>query len=124
MNNPIIGLIVIINYALAGQAIAAEEWQASALSRETINKVQSETVEYHRCLGGEISQMRNTQLDSRDATSLILKKCENKLIPIKETFLSENVEVATVNRFLMRKRHQAVRKVLQAMMFAQSQRTP
>ena len=124
MNNHLFGLIVFINCVVAGQAIAEEEWQASALSSESISKIQSETVEYHRCLGGEVSQMHDTQLDSRDATSLILKKCESKLIPIRAIFLSENVEVAAIDRFLMRKRHQAVRKVLQAMMFAESQRTP
>ncbi len=124
MNKFFFGLLALTVCILASQAMATEEWQASTLSDETIRKVQTETTEYHRCLGVEVSQFQKTQLDSRDATSLILKKCELKLLPIRDAFLAEKVEVAAIDHFLMRKRHQAVRKVLQAMMFAESQRAP
>ena len=122
MNHYLIRLILVIGCVSNLQA--EEQWQASTLSAETINKIQSETAEYHRCLGGEIKQFQQKRMDSRDAANLILKRCESKLLPIRETFLAENVEVAAANRYLKRKRHQAARKVLQTMMFAESQRAP
>ncbi len=124
MNHHLIRLILVIGCVSASNLQAEEQWQASTLSDETISKIKSETAEYHRCLGGEIKQFQQKRMDSRDAANLILKRCESKLLPIRETFLAENVEVAAVDRYLTRKRHQAARKVLQTMMFAASQRAP
>ncbi len=122
MNHFLIGLILVIG--CAGGLQAEEQWQASTLSAETIRKIQSETAKYHHCLGGEVKQFQQKRMDSRDAANLILKRCEAKLLPIRETFLAQNVEIAAVDRYLKRKRHQAARKVLQTMMFAESQRAP
>jgi len=124
MNHYLIGLILIVGFASATSLCAEEQWQTSTLSDEIIRKIQSETAEYHRCLGSEVKQFQQKRMDSRNAANLILKSCESKLLPIRETFLAQNVELAAANRYLMRKRHQAARKVLQSMMFAASQRAP
>ena len=124
MKHRLVALILVIGCTSSSHLRAEEKWQASTLSDKTISKIQSETAEYHRCLGSEIKRFQLKQMDSRDAASLILKHCESKLAPIREAFIAENVAVAATNRYLMRKRHQAARKVLKAMMFAEAQRNP
>ena len=74
------------------------------------------------CLENEINAFRQVRMDSRDATSIILKKCEFELTPIRTALLAEQVPPAIADRLLRKRRNQAVRKVLQRMMFAESRR--
>ena len=114
----VLGLMI----APSGSAISAQTWQATTLSSATIEKTRVATQAYHACLDKEINAFRQTPMDSRDATSIILKKCEFELTPIRTALLAEQVPPKIADRLLRKRRNQAVRKVLQLMMFAESQR--
>ena len=103
---------------------AEEEWAASAFSEATIAKINQETAVYHRCLSDQLATFRINNADSRDATNLLLKKCEAQLVPVRDTLIATNVAPAIADRYLLRKRHQAARKVLQLVMYAESQQRP
>lgn len=122
MKNPLIALLIISGSSLPIPLLAEEQWQASTLSAESIHKIQTKTEAYHQCLHKEVSGFPLSAVDSRDATNAILKKCEPRLIPIRELLLLENVTPRVANRYLLSKRHQAARNVLKSMMYAESQR--
>jgi hypothetical protein len=102
-------------------AEAEDEWNPSTVSDRTIEVVQRQTLVYHQCLDRQIRTFDHPDFDSRNASNWILKQCENQLDPIRSALLEEHVPLAIANRYLLRKRHQAARQVLQAMMFAESQ---
>ena len=113
------GLLIVA----AGPALSAPKtWQPTTLAPQTIEKTRTATQAYHVCLSNEIKSLQHARLDSRDATNVILKKCESELTPIRDALLAEQVPPKIADRFLFRKRNQAVRKLLQLMMFAESQR--
>jgi hypothetical protein len=105
-----------------GSATSAEKWQPTTLSPATIEKTRVATQAYHVCLDKEISALRQIPMDSRDATNIILKKCESELTPIRTALLAEQVPPKIADRLLRKRRNQALRKVFQLMMFAESQR--
>lgn len=100
---------------------AEEEWTPSILPDQTIQTIQKQTQIYHQCLERHITTFNIKGIDSRDASNWILKQCENKLNPIRTALLDQKVPLAIANRYLIKKRHQAARKVLKYMMFAKSQ---
>ncbi len=114
----VLGLLIVPT----GSAISAKTWQPTTLSSETIEKTRVATQAYHVCLDNEINAFRQVRLDSRHATNIILKKCEFELTPIRTALLAEQVPTKIADRLLRRRRNQAVRKVLQSMMFAESRR--
>jgi len=59
-------------------------------------------------------------VDPRNAANWVLKQCEAKLKPIGEALIAEKVPIEVTDRFILRKRHQAARKVLQMMMYAEA----
>ena len=105
-----------------GLAVSAQTWQPTTLSSATIEKTRVATLAYHVCLDKEINAFRQIPMDSRDATNIILKKCESKLMPIRMALLAEQVPPKIADRLLRKRRNQALRKVFQLMMFAESQR--
>ena len=104
-----------------GVLSANERWNPSILSEQTIQKINQQTKVYHQCLDRQITTFNLKGIDSRDASNWILKQCENQLDPIRAALLNEKVPVEIANRYLLKKKHQAARKVLRFMMFAKSQ---
>ncbi len=97
-----------------------DQWQNSQLSSATIKAAQAATHQYHLCLDHEIQHIPLVGKDSRAVTDLLLKKCEPALEPIRTAFEKENVLPVVTNRYLRRKRTQAARNVLHAVMVGQS----
>lgn len=114
-------LIVMLCLGYQSRVRAEEEWNPSTLSDRTIEAIQQQTLVYQRCLERTMSTFSGTEFDSRHASNWVLKQCENQLDPIRNALLEEEVPVEIANRYLLRKRHQAARQVLQTMMFAESQ---
>ncbi|RUM53458.1 MAG: hypothetical protein DSY87_03430 [Methylococcus sp.] len=105
---------------LAGTARAQTQWIPSELSDPTIEKIKQQSIVYHQCLEGKIAGFNLVGTDSRDAANIILKKCEAELREIRTLLTNANVPAPGADRYLLRKRHQAARKVLQYMMYAKS----
>lgn len=101
-------------------AQAEDEWQASSLSPATIEKLNSATLTYHQCLNKQVLAFNAPGTDSRDATNWVMKQCEAELGPMHAALAEEKVPAPVIERYQRRKRNQAVRKVLQAMMYAES----
>ena len=101
--------------------MAGDQWQDSQLSPAAIETAQAATHRYHLCLDKEIKDIALAGKDSRAVTDLVLKKCEPALAPIRSAFEKENVLPVITNRYLRRKRTQAARNVLHAVMLAQNE---
>ncbi len=92
------------------------QWQSSALSEETIQTARLASTDYFSCIEHELIQFRYQGGDSRYETGKLLKRCENRLIPIQTAFAKEKVDDAIIRRYLRRKRTQAARQVLRIIM--------
>ncbi|MCI0654129.1 MAG: hypothetical protein L0Y39_06590 [Methylococcaceae bacterium] len=118
-------LSIVLVSALCRTTVRAEDqWNPSALSDRTIEAIQRQTSVYHQCLERQLRTFDHNGFESRSASSWILKQCENQLDPIRKALLEEKVPIEVANRYLLRKRHQAARQVLQTLMFAESQQQP
>jgi hypothetical protein len=105
---------------LAGTALAQTQWTPSELSDLTIEKIKQQSIVYYQCLEGEIAGFKLAGNDSRDAANIILRNCEPELREIRAALMNAHVPAPGADRYLLRKRHQAARKVLQHMMYAKS----
>ncbi len=109
---------------LAGHEFAVgevQQWDSSRLTDQTIEAIQQQTLNYHRCLDRQMAAFNQKDFDSRTASNSVLKQCEDQLDPIRSSLLNEHVPIEIANRYLLRKRHEAARQVLKFMMFAESQ---
>ncbi|QFY42934.1 hypothetical protein F6R98_10185 [Candidatus Methylospira mobilis] len=111
-----------------GQAVAenkadaatADSWSESTLSEKTQQQIQTEALNYQKCLNQQLMAGFPTETDPRAVTDTILRRCEEQLIPIKKTFDAEKVPDEISNRYLRQKRTQGARNVLKFVMSAQA----
>lgn len=120
MSKPLLVSFFVLLAAWNDAVSANEQWNRSILSDQTIQKINQQTTVYHQCLDRHIATFNLKSIDSRDASNWILKQCENRLDAIRTALLDEKVPVEIANRYLLKKRHQAARKVLKFMMFSKS----
>ncbi|MGH8547540.1 MAG: hypothetical protein ACRERU_02845 [Methylococcales bacterium] len=113
--------IVLLSAVYQTTVQADDQWNPSTLSDWTIEAIQQQTLVYHQCLDRQVAAFNQRNFDSRKASNWILKQCENRLDPIRSALLAEKVPIEIANRYLLRKRHQAARQILEIMMFAESQ---
>jgi hypothetical protein len=99
----------------------ANAWQPSALSENTIAKVTQASHEYFACIQEELGRYRHQSGDPRYATQSLLKRCEERLIPIRSAFAAEGVDPSITSRYLKRKRTQAARYALEAILELEAQ---
>jgi hypothetical protein len=115
----------LLSAALLGLAHPAaradgETWEPSTLSPATIDKVQASLKVYQQCANDETRAHLNDKMDSRKVTDLILKNCEDRLIPIKAAFDAEKVPDAISERYLRSKRSWAGQQILRVVMANQA----
>lgn len=91
-------------------------WQASALSEQTIVQATQAGREYFTCIQEELIRYRYQGGDSRYETQSLLRRCEDRLVPIRSAFAAEGVDSRITERYLKRKRTQAARHVLEVIM--------
>ncbi len=116
--------IIVYLLALSGCAhspTTANAWQPSALSETTIAQVTQASRDYFACIQEELSRYRHQSGDPRYATQSLLKRCEVRLNPIRSAFAAEGVDPSTTSRYLKRKRTQAARYALEAIMELEAQ---
>lgn len=99
-----------------------EEWKGTALSEETIKKIQLSQVEYKKCVGTEMQKEGYAKIESRSATDAIIKQCETVLSKMRETYVEAKVPEAIADRHLKKMRITITRRVLKQLMFAEAAR--
>ncbi len=100
----------------------AEQWHSTTLSDTTIKNIQGAKYRYLHCIGRETEKHLAGNMDSRAATDLILKQCEQPLANIREVFKQEKVPDGIADRYLKKTRTQTARKVLEQMMYSAASR--
>lgn len=113
-------LVVLAGCAGAPQTLNTHSWQASALSEQTIIQATQASQEYFACIQEELARYRYQGGDSRYETQSLLRRCEARLTPIRSAFAAEGVDPHITERYLKRKRTQAARHVLEAIMGAEA----
>lgn len=109
-------LVVIAGCAGAPQTLNTQSWQASTLSEQTIVQATQAGQEYFSCIQKELTRYRYQGGDSRYETQSLLRRCEDRLTPIRSAFAAEGVDPRITERYLRRKRTQAARYVLETIM--------
>jgi len=114
------GVFVLV---LTGLLIAAcqsapvkSDWQPSTLREETIAKANSAVRNYHQCLNDETLALADDPADPRAIADLILKRCEDKMMPIKAAFDAEQVPASITERYMRKTRSQGAQSVLRYVM--------
>jgi len=97
-------------------------WKESTLSPETIAKANAAVLDYRQCLARETSAKAGGKGDSRSIANTILKACEDRLLPIKAAYDTEQVPAALSERYMRKTRSQGVQSVMLAVQAAQAQR--
>ena len=100
----------------------SQSWESTTLSDTTIKHIQEAKHQYLLCITTEAKKLYKTNMDSRAATDLILKQCEENLAQIRTVFEQEKVPVAITDRYLKKTRTQTARKVLEEMIIAAATR--
>lgn len=100
----------------------SQSWESTTLSDATIKHIQDAKHQYLLCITAETQMLQKTNMDSRAATDLILKHCEENLAQIRTVFNQEQVPVAISDRYIKKTRTQTARKVLQEMIIAAATR--
>jgi hypothetical protein len=115
-------LITLLISASAVAEKASEEWQNTTITDATIKKIQESKYEYKKCIGEQMQKSAYQNMDSRNATDVIIKHCEPVLAKIREVYLAEKVPGVIADRHLRQIRMQITRNALQGLMFEQTAR--
>lgn len=101
---------------------AKVEWQNTVLSEDTIKNIQVAKYEYNKCVTSEMQKADYVKIDTRNATEIIIKKCENILGNIRKVYLDEEVPGVIADRHLKQIRIQTTRGLLQQLMYQEAAR--
>ncbi len=99
-----------------------EQWHSTTLSDATIKNIQDAKYRYLHCISKETEKRLDSKMDSRAATDLILKQCEQPLTNIRQVFKQEKVPDGIADLYLKKTRTQTARKVLEQMMYSAASR--
>lgn len=98
------------------------EWENTTLSDDLIKKIQEAQYQYRKCVAEEMPKAAYRSIESRTATSQIIKQCEPSLGKMREMYLAEKVPGVIADRHLKQMRLQTIRSTLQEMMYAEAAR--
>ena len=99
-----------------------EQWHDTALTEETIKKIQQAGYDYKKCASDEMLKVMHESKDSRAATEAIIKSCEPILSKMRDVYLEEKVPEVVADRHLKQMRIKTTRNVLQEMMYLEAAR--
>lgn len=111
-----LSLVMLVGCASAPPTPNPASGQASALSPQAIHKANQASLDYFACIQKELAKYAYQGNDFRYETQALLKRCEDRLEPIRQAFAAEGVDPQLISRYLKRKRTQAARYVLEALM--------
>lgn len=101
----------------------AEEWEATTISDATIKKIQASEYDYKKCVSDEMQKETYQKQESRQATEIIVKQCENVLAKMREVYIGEKIPDVIADRHLKQMRLKTTRSVLQNLMFNEAARS-
>ena len=102
-------------------APTTNRWRPSTLSEATRQTALQASRDYFGCIEHELMHYRYNGGDSRYETQALLRRCEQRLQPIRSAFSHEGVDPRITRRYLKRKRTQAARYVLRNIMALEAQ---
>jgi len=108
---------------VAGVACAEEakdEWNATTLKDETIQKIQQAQFSYKKCVVDTMQKPEYAKLESRNATDAITRLCEPVLGEMRKVYTDVDVPAVIADRHLKKLRIQVTRKLLQELMYAEA----
>ena len=110
-------LLLAGSVAIAEEAKKEEEWQATNLTDEVIQKVQKAQFNYKKCVVDAMRKPENAKLESRNATDVVIRACEPVLAELRKVFTDAEVPGVIADRQLKKMRIQVTRNVLQELMY-------
>jgi hypothetical protein len=120
MRFPLFLILTIATGLAFAEEPKSEEWNATTLSDETIQKIQQGQFGYKKCVVDQMQKPDFAKLESRNATDAIIKLCEPTLGEIRKTYTDLGVPGEIADRHLKKLRIQVTRKVLQELMYAEA----
>ena len=115
-------LALLISVSVVSAKEVKSEWNATALTDDTIKKIQSAQVEYKQCVAAEMQKPGYAKIESRSSTDAIIKQCENVLSKMRQVYIEVKVPVVIADRHLKKMRTDIARRVLKQLMFAEASR--
>lgn len=98
-----------------------KSWHPSTLSEQTRETAMKTSRDYFSCIDHELGHYLYRGGDSRHESQALLRRCEERLEPIRRAFAAEGVPERIINRYLKRKRTQAARYVLRNVLSMEAQ---
>ncbi|WP_225616057.1 hypothetical protein [Methylomonas albis] len=114
----IVALMMVAGFAWAEEA--KEEWNATTLKDETIQKIQQAQYTYKKCVVDTMQKPEFAKLESRNATDAIIRLCEPTLAEIRKVYTDAEVPAVVADRHLKKMRIQVTRNLLQELMYAEA----
>lgn len=93
------------------------EWQETSLPDSAIEHIQKAKFQYGQCIRAEINKVMDSKMDSRRATDLVMKQCENELTRVRKIFIDEKVPEHIADRYMKQTRTQTARNTLKQLMY-------
>lgn len=115
--------LLIISFSSFAEEKKVDEWEATSISDATIKKIQASEYAYKKCVSDEMQKAPYQKQESRQATEIIVKQCENVLAKMREVYIAEKVPEVIADRHLKQMRLKTTRSVLQNMMFNEAARS-
>jgi hypothetical protein len=115
-------LALLISVSFVSAKEVKSEWNATALTDDTIKKIQSAQVEYKQCVATEMQKPGYAKIESRSSTDAIIKQCEKVLSKMRQVYIEVKVPVVIADRHLKKMRTDITRRVLKQLMFAEASR--
>ena len=115
-------LILFASFCINAESSKDNEWKNTTLSDSTIKSIQMAKYKYMKCISKETEKKRSVEMDTRAATDVIIRACENDLSDIREVFIGEKIPEHIADRYLKKSRTETARNVHKEMMFAAAAR--
>ena len=115
-------LALLISVSFVSAKEVKNEWNATALTDDTIKKIQSAQVEYKQCVADEMQKPGYAKIESRSSTDAIIKQCEKVLSKMRQVYADVKVPGIIADRHLKKMRTDITRRVLKQLMFAEASR--
>ena len=121
MKSYLLILLLACSSVVAAEEVA-DEWNATKLTDETIQKIQQAQFNYKKCVTDTMVKPENSKLESRNATDVVIRACEPVLADMRKVYTDVEVPGVIADRHLKKLRIQVTRKVLQELMYAEAAR--
>lgn len=117
---PVLFLMLLMSSSWSFAEEAKEEWHETTLSDEVIHNIQQAQFNYKKCVIDTMRKPEYAQLESRNATDVVIRGCESVLAEMRKVYTDSEVPGVVADRHLKKLRIQVTRQVLQELMYAEA----